>query len=422
MNAATTLLPRLTRRAWVILAGDALSAIGTGLTLPFFIVYLAGVREIELGLAGLILSTVAVAGLLGNPAGGWLVDRIGARRAVVVGLVLAAAGTVAIAAVDQAWHGFVAAGLYGVGMAVLLPAEDALLATAVSEEQRPHVFALRHATMNIGFSVGALVAALVVAGFAGSTGFVVLYLADAVSFLMFAVVVSRLADAAPVEDPGDVVTEGGSYREVLRDRAFRRLWLVVLLLVAGGYAQYHAAFPAFATEVGGLSAGGLSMVFAANTLTVVAAQLVVLRLMIGSRRTRGVVASSAFVAAAWIATILAAGLGGGAAGVIVFAAAMVLFGLGETLLSPTVPAIVNDLASDRLRGRYNGAYSLAWTTGYIVGPALAGFALAAQQGYALFVVLVAVLATAGVGAWRLEQLLPAAMNRIDVDRAPEHVR
>jgi hypothetical protein len=37
-----------------------------------------------------------------------------------------------------------------------MPAEDALLATAVDAEQRSHAFAVRHATLDIGFSVGAL--------------------------------------------------------------------------------------------------------------------------------------------------------------------------------------------------------------------------------------------------------------------------
>src|SRR6185437_3225192 len=132
--------------------------------------------------------------------------------------------------------------------------------------------------------------------------------------------------------------------------------------------QYHAAFPAFATSVGGLSAWGLSLAFAANTITVVAAQLVVLRLMCGHRRTRGVMLSAAFVGVAWLATLGAAGRTEATATVF-FVGAMVLFGLGETLLSPTVPAMVNDLAPDRLRGRYNGAYSLAWTVGFIAGPA-----------------------------------------------------
>src|SRR3954465_9034846 len=121
-TAWSGLVPRLSARAWVILGGDALAALSSGLTLPFFLVYLHRVRGIELGVAGLILSTVAVAGLVGNPAGGWLVDRIGPRRAVIVGLVLAAGGCVALAAVHEAWQGFLATAFYGLGAAVLLPA------------------------------------------------------------------------------------------------------------------------------------------------------------------------------------------------------------------------------------------------------------------------------------------------------------
>ena len=268
VHAARGLVPSLPARAWLVLGGDAVSAVGSGLTLPFFVVYLSQVRGIDLGLAGLMLSTVAVAGLAGNPAGGWLADRIDARRAVIVGLVLAAAGSLAMALVHEAWQGFAAAALYGVGAGVLLPAQDALLATVVDDGRRPHVFALRHATLNVGFSVGALVAAVVVAGVPGSAGFVVLYLADAVSFLAFAgllAAVPGLVAALPAPDQVDA-GPSGTYRDVVADRVFVRVWLLVLLLVTAGYAQYHAAFPAFATVVGGLSAWGLSIAFAANTL------------------------------------------------------------------------------------------------------------------------------------------------------------
>jgi hypothetical protein len=51
--------------------------------------------------------------------------------------------------------------------------------------------------------------------------------------------------------------------------------------------------------------------------------------------------------------VTAAGhLGGGAAAVTAFAAAMVIFALGECLLSPTLPAIINDLAPPGAAGRY----------------------------------------------------------------------
>ncbi|GIF69929.1 MFS transporter [Asanoa ishikariensis] len=403
---ASSWIPRLSPRAWFVLGGDAVSALGSGLTLPFLLVYLHQVRGINLGVAGLMLSTVALAGLVGNPAGGWLADRIGARRAVIAGLAVAAAGAGAIALVHATWHGFAATFLYGMGMAALLPAQDALLATTVDAAQRPQVFAVRHATLNVGLSVGTVLGALIVSFQTPST-FVLVFVLDAASFVAFALVLGRLRDVQ--SDAAEPSFAEGSYRHVLRDRVFLRMWVLVFLLVMAGYAQYHAAFPAYATEVGGLSPRGLGLAFAANMVTVVVAQLVVLRMMTGRRRTRGIALAAAFMAAAWAMTLFAGSRGA----LPLFVAAMVLFGIGETLVSPTVPAIVNDLAPDSLRGRYNGAYALAWTVGYVGGPGVAGLVIAAGHGHGLFAVLIATLGVVALLAWSVGRRLPLKANLID---------
>src|SRR5437588_1673986 len=174
---ATRLVPTLPRQAWIVLGGDALSAIGSGLTLPFFVVYLHRVRGIELDVAGLALATIAFASLAGNPTGGFLADRLGPRRAVVAGLVVAAAGTASIAFVSHPWQAFAAAALTGFGLAVVWPALDSLLAVTVRPGQRSSVFAVRHATLNAGFGIGALVAATIVE-FDSTRTFQLLYLLD----------------------------------------------------------------------------------------------------------------------------------------------------------------------------------------------------------------------------------------------------
>ena len=55
------------------------------------------------------------------------------------------------------------------------------------------------------------------------------------------------------------------------------------------------------------------------------------------------------------------------------AACASVFALGETLLQPTMPAIVNDLAPDHLRGRYNGLSAGTFQAASILGPIVAGF-------------------------------------------------
>jgi MFS family permease len=416
------LVPDLPREAWVLLGGDSLSAIGTGLTLPFLLVYLHQVRGIDIGLAGLVVATVAVAGLAGNPVGGSLSDRIGPRDALIFGLLVAAAGAGSMALVREVWQAFVAAAVVGFGAAVIWPAQDSLLASVVAPEQRSSAFSLRHATLNGGLAAGTLASALIVE-VSSPRSFEFVYLLDAVSFLAFVPVLLRLPTGGPHQlepDPNDAPLRAG-YGHIWRNGLFVRLWLLMALLVAIGYAQADAAFPAYATGAGGLSASELAVAVAANMLAVVGFQLVVLRLVGGRRRTRAVMLVCAAWALAWAVTLLAGGLGDHSAGVAMFALAMVLIALGETLVAPTIPALANDLAPDHLRGRYNGAFTLAWTTGFILGPAVAGLAFAAGLGRALFVGLIAACAVAAFGFLRLERRLPHHLNVVGPARPSDSV-
>jgi MFS family permease len=403
-------LPDLPHEGWILLAGDAVSAVGSGLTLPFLLVYLHDVRGLGLGEAGLALSVVALAGFAGNPIGGSLVDRVGGRRALLAGLAFAAAGSAWLAFVAGPWQAYAAAATLGFGLAVVWPARTALLATVVPAERRSSAFGLGHAAMNVGLGVGALVAAVIVAP-SSTRSFQAIYLLDAASFVAFIPLVLRLrGSAAEVEEASGKAV---GYRLVFRDRAFLRLWALTALIVCFGYAQYSAAFPAFATGEAGLDAHQLAFAFAANTIAVAAAQLPVLRALRGRRRTTALAFAFGATGVAWTVVLAGAQAPSAAAAAAVFTFGMAVLGIGETVLSPSAPAIANDLAPDELRGRYNGVYTLAWTTGFAAGPALAGAFLAAGAASALMGCLIAACAIGVAGSLRLARHLPPAVDIVD---------
>jgi MFS family permease len=103
-----------------------------------------------------------------------------------------------------------------------------------------------------------------------------------------------------------------------------------------------------------------------------------------------------------------AGQVGATAGFIV---ALALFGLGETVLAPALGPLVNDLAPEDPRGRYNGASALASTCGFMLGPIVAGAALGAGHGGALLLCLVGACILAAPAALSLERSLPVLANR-----------
>ncbi|MFY9915583.1 MAG: MFS transporter [Nocardioidaceae bacterium] len=423
MQRRSGLVPRLPRDAWVVLGGDALSAVGSGLTLPFLLVYLSRIRDIDLVTAGLAVSTVALAGFAGNPFGGWLTDRWGSRWSLVCGLTLAAAGAFLIAGVRSPWQAFVAVSVAGFGVAIVVPSQDSLLAVVVEPRHRSAVFAVRNATLNAGYGIGAVLASLIV-DLTSSASFVLLYVVDGLTFLVFVPVLWLLlpgAGARPADlgRPSQAQATSG-YALVLRDRTFLRTWVLIALLVTVGFSQTLAAFPVFATADGGISAAALSIAFAINTVIVVVAQLPVLRLMDGHRRTTGIVVACLLWAAAWAVTFLA-GQFDGVSAVAGFCLALGVFGVGETFLAPSQAALVNDLAPDDLRGRYNGLYTLAWTAGFLVGPAVAASALAAGRAGLLFAGLILACGIAALGAVRLRSHLPAGTDLVSMQTSDDRI-
>ena len=406
------LIPVLPRPAWVVLGGDFVSAIGSGLTLPFLFVYAHRVRDLSDGTAGLVVATIALASLIGNPVGGAAADRWTPRRVLMAGLVVAALGSAALALARTAPALFGAAALTGFGVAVIWPAQNALLVSLVGPADHSAVFSVRHASLNAGLGLGALGAAAVVSVTHPGT-FVAVYLADAISFLVFVPVLARLgAPAQRARTRGRARQERTGFRHVLGDKAFLRVWVLTAVLVTVSFGQYASSFAGYATRPGGIGTHGLSLAFAANTLTVVGAQLFVLRRLAGHRRTTGAALAAAAWAATWTVVIIGGHLGGGLAAGTAFAAAMVIFALGESLLSPTLPAIINDLAPPEAAGRYNGLGALAFTTGFLLGPAIGGAALGAGWGTGLFAVLALGCVLACAAALRLGRQLPSSANRI----------
>lgn len=138
-----------------------------------------------------------------------------------------------------------------------------------------------------------------------------------------------------------------------------------------------------------------------------------LRLLAGRRRTTALIIATVMLCCAWSVAIVAGHLGGGVSAVVGFACAMAVLAVFETLLSPVLAPIVNDLAAERLRGRYNGVFILAYTTGFATGPALAGAGLGIGDGTPFFGFLVAAAAATVVGAFVLRRRLPANVDLIE---------
>ena len=404
---------QLPREGRWLLSTVAIQLFGRGLTLPFTIIYLHEVRGIGLDVAGLLMAWIFTVGVLVTGPGGAAVDRFGARLVTLVACVVHMVGVVVLAFAETVPMAIVATTLMGVS-GVTWPAFNAMVAAIVQGPLRQQYFGVNFALVNLGIGLGGVVSGLYVDVSQPET-FTTIYLLDAASLLIpIALLLGPLRHLhARADKPADDTDVPTSYLQIARQPAMAWLLLLTFIAMFVGYGQMEAGFPAFAREASEVSTRTIGWAFAANTAVIVLAQFLVLRLIAGHRRTRVLIVMSLVWVSAWGllgSTGLIAGTVAAAFGVVLF---HVMFGLGETMLQPTIPAITNDLAPDHLRGRYNALSSGCFQMGGILGPVVAGFLLRHDQAAAFIgVVIAGCLAMIGL-ALALERRLPPAANGID---------
>ena len=415
---ATDPMSREVRR---LVVGNTLSALGTGFTLPFLLIYLTDVRGFAVETAGFAIAMLGVVGLVSVPAVGALSDRIGPWRVLVAALVFEAAGTAGLAAVTEPWHAFATLSLLSVGGAAGWPAQAALIAGLVPPERRPRVYAVQFALLNLGIGIGGAVSGLLVDVDRVET-FRTIYLVDALSFVAYAILLLTIRHvSAPARSRDDADGGPGGYRELLADRVFLRVCAVTFLLAVAGYAQVNAGFPAFVNDVAQVSTRSIGFAFAANTAVIVVAQLSVQSRLQGRRRTRALAGVALVWAVSWL-VIGSAALTSGAAAATAVIVGLGLFGLGETLWAPTGTTLVNEIAPPHLRGRYNAVSALSWQLSSVVGPVLAGAVLGAGLPQVFILGLAGLLVVVAGLAVRLEHHLSPAQNGARaLDPLPEEV-
>lgn len=376
--------------------GNALSAFGSGFTVPYLYVYVAKVRDLGASTAGAVLAMLAVAALVVLPLTGRVIDRRGPLPVAVVGSICAAIGSLGIGLSASEPLVIAAAIALGAGIAVIQPALATMIVWCSTTVTRSRAFATQFFLNNLGLGVGGLVGGLLVDE-SHASSFVRLFAIEAVMFLVLgaAVATVRLPRAPKVEDP--VPTEErakGAWRAMFADR--RMVWLCVLgfVLFFACYGQFESGLAAYATEVTRIPPASLGIALAANTAAIVAAQFVVLKLVERRRRSRVM----ALVGMVWTVAWIAAGLSGLVHGAQVVATTLListyaLFGIGESMLSPTVAPLVADLAPASLIGQYNSAFALVKQLALAVGPAVG----ALMVGHGMYVAYIGMLVVCALG-------------------------
>src|SRR3954454_2793452 len=137
-TAPTTVRPSLSsfwhdlpREGRLLLSITVFQFIGTGLVLPFNVVYLHEVREFPLSDVGLLLGIPPLVGLLGVGPAGSAIDRIGARTVQLATLAMLICGDLLLAVAATPAIVAVALVLNGLGFGLSWPTYQSLVASLI---------------------------------------------------------------------------------------------------------------------------------------------------------------------------------------------------------------------------------------------------------------------------------------------------
>jgi MFS family permease len=394
-----------------LFVGQLLNALGNGLTLALLVPYLSEVRKLPVSVATGLLAWQAVLALAFAPVAGSLVDRYGPRRVLLGAVLVEAVGVFTYGQVTTTQQAVGATTLVAIGGAGIWGPSSALTARLVAPEDRPTAFGFGFMLLNLGLGLGGLIGASIIDLDRPET-FELLYTLTSLTYLLLFVAVLSMGNVGnrpAVGTPGHVQDEG-SWRDVLRDRTLLRFALVGLILLTFGYGSVDAGLSLYIIRTVGLPEQAIGVVFATNTAMIVLLQLVVLSLVKGRSRSRSLAMVGGIWATAWLLFAAAAGVGPAWLALGLLMVAFSVFALGETLWSPVAPALLNDLAPEHLRGRYNAFQSLLWGVSGALGPLLAGAFLARGAGIPWTFTLAVGCLVAGVLALRLRRRLTPAQD------------
>ena len=360
-----------------IVLGIALNAIGGGMTLSLLIVYLHEMRGFSITFGGLLLSWGAVVSLAASTPLGALIDRVGPKKVMVVGLLLNSVAAASLAFAVTHIHVIVALTAINVAGQAIWPSQSVVLTRVTPEEHRSKIFGLNFMLLNLGLGLGGLISSLIIQE--GSLrSFQIMYWVDGAAFLIYlGIVLSLHGEGLDRYIPQAHEPQQGSYRELFKIKPLMLLGSGGIILFTFGYGVIQAGVPIFATEFLGLSPKWLGLIFGVNTLAIFTLQPLVMRILERYSKYNALIAIGFIWSASWIFVGISPLLPLIASG-IALCMSQLIFAIGEMVQAPIIPTLANELAPEHIRGRANAFMSLQWSISGVAGPAITGLMLGAD--------------------------------------------
>ncbi|MFW9949168.1 MAG: MFS transporter, partial [Candidatus Thorarchaeota archaeon] len=261
----------------VLILATFIDRLGGFLLFPFFSVYLIDHFNVTIVEVGFLFSISAIGSIIGSTVGGALTDKYGRRSMLVFGLISSGIGSLLMGIVNDLYLFFLIALVLGVLGDLGGPARQAMVVDLLSEDRRADGFGLLRVAVNLAAVIGPILGGLLL-----TQSYLILFIADAVSSIITALIVFLVIPETKPEKQDDKPEESIwktliGYFEVIKDYIFI-MFLFVSALTVLVYMQMNSTLSVFLWEVYEFPLSLFGALLSMNAVMVVLLQFLITRM------------------------------------------------------------------------------------------------------------------------------------------------
>jgi MFS family permease len=351
----------------VLVLATFIDRLGGFLLFPFFAVYIIERFGVGMTQVGFLFSMFAGGSIIGSTLGGALADKYGRRSMVLLGLISSGIGSILMGIVDDLIIFFIVAAILGVLGDLGGPARQAMVVDLLPKDLQTEGFGLLRVAVNVSATIGPIFG-----GFLASESYMLLFIADATSSLITALIVFITIPETKPEKQDDKPEESVmktmiGYKEVFKDSVYI-MFLAVSVITVLVYMQLYSTLSVFLLKVYKFPLESFGILVSMNALMVVLFQFWI------TKRTSKY-APMKMMAFGTLLYMIGFGMYGFISEVYLFFIAMFILTVGEMIVIPVSQAAVALFAPEDKRGRYMAVYGFHWAIPNLFGVVIAGLVM-----------------------------------------------
>jgi MFS family permease len=341
--------------------------LGTFLLFPFFALYITARFEVGMLEVGILFAINSAGNIVGGIIGGALADKYGRRIIIIFGLVVSGTGSILMGLANSLLTFYILAAFLGLFGNFGGPARQAIVADLLPEEKQAEGFGILRVAFNVSAVFGPILG-----GFLANYSYMFLFIADAISSLITAVIVYLVIPETKPQKQVDELEESIlktiiGYRVVLKDLAFL-FFLMVSSITVLVYMQMNSTLSVFLRDFHGFPPQAFGLLLSLNAVMVVLFQFSITRKISKYAPMKVMIFGTFFY-------MIGFSMYGFVSAVYLFFIAMAIITIGEMIVVPVAQSAAAYFAPEDKRGRYMAVFGMSWAIPNLFGVYAAGLVI-----------------------------------------------